>query len=123
MTGASQPLLLVAGLLMAFSAIAEPTEPPPLAHNPFARPPSDALALRPVANRPGSALARPIDLRATMVGTHHTLASVEGKILRPGVEIHGCTLVQVFEDHAVFSRAGKRDRVARQERQGQKGQG
>jgi hypothetical protein len=47
------------------------------------------------------------ELRATMVGLNNQLANVDGRILRPGDEVRGFTLLRIFEDRAVFSRGGK----------------
>ena len=94
-------------LLLWASSMAGATEPPALAHNPFARPPSVVTApLRSQPQTDGS--TQPLDLRATMVGTRDRLANVAGKTLRPGEEVQGYTLVQVFEDRAVFARQGNR---------------
>ena len=50
----------------------------------------------------------PLDLRATMVGTTDKLANVGGRVIRPGDEIQGYTLLQVYEDHALFVRDSNR---------------
>ena len=82
-------------------------EPAPLAHNPFARPPSAIIVEpRPAVAADGSIQA--IDLRATMVVANNGLANVGGRILRPGDDAGGYTLLQVFEDRAIFSHEGKR---------------
>ncbi len=83
------------------------TEPASLRHNPFSRPPSEAV------NDPGIGPAwggteRDVDLRATMVASNGKLANVAGRILRPGDEINGLTLLEVFEDRAVFASDGRR---------------
>lgn len=82
------------------------SEPRPLAHNPFSRPPSSL----PVENRQqvladGSIQA--LDLRATMVTATAGLANVSGRILRPGDEEQGYVLLKVFEDRAIFIREGQ----------------
>ena len=82
-------------------------EPPRLSKNPFARPPSAVtMPERPIVRDDGS--TQEIDLRATMVGSRDKLANVAGKILRPGDEVQGYKLLLVFEDRAVFARAGNR---------------
>ena len=82
-------------------------EPSRLVHNPFARPPSAVTAeTRSLIQADG--LITPLDLRATMVASNDRLANVAGRILRPGDEVRGYTLLQVFEDRAIFSKAGKR---------------
>ena len=99
-------LLIAAGSLLPFAgeATAEPTR---LTHNPFSRPPSasttnsaDVVSRR---NTP-----QVLDLRATMVAKNNRLADVAGRILRPGDEVNGYELLQVFEDRAVFDSDGKR---------------
>ena len=78
-----------------------------LAHNPFARPPSEAtMDFRRSLQADGT--KAPLDLRATMVGTTDSLANVGGKVIRPGDEVDGFTLLQVFEDHAIFLRDSNR---------------
>ena len=91
--------LLCAGALAA--------EPLPLTHNPFSRPPS---AISPDAARAvaDGGPVQELDLRATMVASNDRLANVAGRTLRPGDEIQGYTLLQVFEDRAVFLRAGQK---------------
>lgn len=82
-------------------------EPPPLAHNPFSRPPSekknDDLGL--VENNDGTGPT--LALRATMVGPSRRLANVAGRVLKSGDEIQGYRLVEIHEDYAVFEKAGK----------------
>ena len=98
------------GTLVAFlatpGAIAD--EPPALAHNPFARPPSERLA---VARGPTAAtddVVTEIDLRATMASDSSALANVNGRVIRPGDEVDGYLLLEVLEDRAVFQRGDKR---------------
>ena len=84
------------------------TEPPTLAHNPFSRPPSAAtfddadVALEFDGTGPA------LKLLATMIGSNNRLANVAGRVLRPGDEVQGHSLLQVFEDRAVFLREGRR---------------
>ena len=67
-------------------SIVDATEPPALAHNPFARPPSEATSpFVPQLQADGTRPA--LDLRATMVGTRDRLANVAGKTIGPGDEI------------------------------------
>lgn len=78
-----------------------------LSNNPFARPPSTIPEdARPVVSADGSSQA--LDLRATMTASNSRLANVAGRILRPGDEVQGFTLLRVFEDRAVFIHQGKR---------------
>lgn len=80
--------------------------PPDMRNNPFSRPPTlinggdDVFVVSETNGRPG------LDLQATMVGSQQRLANVAGRILRIGDEIEGFTLVRVYEDRAVFERAG-----------------
>ena len=80
-----------------------------LKHNPFTRPPSERTV--PEIDRATftDGIVQPLDLRATMVGTLSRFANVGGRILRPGDEFQGYTLVKVYEDRAVFSRQGKQE--------------
>lgn len=82
-------------------------EPLPLANNPFSRPPS-AVTVQPRSSVAADGSIQVIDLRATMVAANNGLANVGGRILRPGDDVQGYTLLQVFEDRAIFSREGKR---------------
>ena len=52
-----------------------------------------------------------IELTATLVGAKYKLANVAGRIIRLGEEVGGYRLIEVHEDHAVFSRAGNRTTV------------
>lgn len=80
-----------------------------LKHNPFSRPPSERTIpdIDRVAWSEG--VVQALDLRATLVGTRDRLANVGGRILRPGDEVQGYTLVRVYEDRAVFSRQGNHE--------------
>ena len=83
------------------------SDPQDLAHNPFARPPSEAtMEIRNPVQVDGT--VAPLDLRATMVGTTDKLANVGGRTLRPGDEVQGYVLIQVYEDKAIFSRDSNR---------------
>ena len=97
----------IVAVVFLFSSGAGATEPPALRSNPFARPPSVTPAPTLSAARIDSGDSG-LELRATMVGTRGKLANVAGKTLRPGDEYLGYTLVQVFEDRAVFLREGRR---------------
>ncbi len=91
----------------ALTAVSSAEEPPRLTHNPFARPPSAVeIPARPLIRTDGTTL--PLDLRATLVGVNDKLANVAGKVIRPGDDVDGYTLLQVFEDRAVFRKAGNR---------------
>jgi hypothetical protein len=95
---------LLAVLIAADGLAAEPAL---LLHNPFSRPPLLVTrASNPVVAEDGS--VRMLDLRATMVSTTDRLANVAGRTLRPGDEVQGYTLLQVFEDRAIFAREGAR---------------
>lgn len=101
----TRPGLLVLAMLSGVSLSAQ--EALPLANNPFSRPPSAVtIETRPMLTPDGT--IQTIDLRATMVAANNGLANVAGKILRPGDDAQGYTLLQVFEDRAIFSREGKR---------------
>ncbi|MDH3748431.1 MAG: hypothetical protein OER97_09505 [Gammaproteobacteria bacterium] len=94
---------IIAALALAnLSSGVHATEPTRLAHNPFTRPSSEVT--RDVSPTPRADGSTPeLDLRATLVAYKDRLANVGGRILRPGDEVHGYTLLQVFEDRAVFS--------------------
>lgn len=81
---------------------ASAAEPPPLANNPFARPPSASTldTGRVDQNRSASG----INLLATMVSSTDRLANVGGRIIRQGDEINGYRLLQIHENRAVFER-------------------
>lgn len=96
--------LVVLAALLGVSVAAQ--EPRQLRHNPFTRPPSESTRdIGETLLADGS--VQPLDLKATMVASSDRLANVAGRILRPGDEVAGYTLLQVFEDRAIFSRAGK----------------
>ena len=98
---------LAIALTVMVDASTSASEPQELANNPFARPPSAvAMEIRNPVQADGS--PAPLDLRATMVGTTDKLANVGGRVVRPGDEIQGYTLLQVFEDHAIFGRDSNR---------------
>lgn len=78
-----------------------------LSKNPFSRPPS-AVKIVPRKSRTADGSIQVINLQATMVMSNKGLANVGGRILRPGDEIEGFTLLRVFEDRAIFSRDGER---------------
>lgn len=92
---------------LVFGSFASADDAPALRKNPFARPPSERTA--PVAfEARGEGTTQELDLRATLVGSRERLANVDGKTVRPGDEIQGYKVVQVFEDRAVFAREGSR---------------
>lgn len=98
--------LLALSMLLQCAAVSA-AEPPQLAHNPFARPPSEMTI--PVRPLPGTNESlQELDLRATLVASKDKLANVAGRILRPGDEVQGYTLLQVFENRAIFAREGNR---------------
>lgn len=94
-------------LALIFSYSASADEPPAIRHNPFARPPSDVVLNSSFVETTGGADTI-LDLKATMVGNKERIANVAGKMVRPGDDIAGYRLVEVHEDHAVFSKGDKR---------------
>ncbi len=100
-------------LTIALSALSWPLMtvaqdgPPALRNNPFSRPPSNVIVDDRVSPRAEDADSEPLELQATMIGTVNRLANVDGRILKPGDEIHGHMLVAVHERYAVFRRNGK----------------
>ena len=100
-------------LLMATvpSLLAAADDPPELEHNPFSRPPSEAIASAPARGGAESVTGDPLQLQATMIGSVQRLANVDGRILRRGDEIQGHVLVAIHERYAVFERNGKRTTV------------
>lgn len=98
--------LVSAMLVMLLGVHLSAAEPVPLANNPFSRPPSAVIPeATPVIAEDGS--IQELDLRATMVASNDRLANVAGRTLRPGDEVQGYRLLQVYEDRAIFLRAGK----------------
>ena len=99
-------LAAIAGLICALP-VAGATEPPELERNPFARPPSERTLpeTRPTGDKDNAA---GLVLTATMVAGRDRLANVGGRVIRPGDEIQGYSLLKVFEDRAVFDKNGKR---------------
>lgn len=95
-------VLIAAMVSTKASGAAEPLE---LRHDPFARPPSVVTVADREARRPQDSSLEPVVL-ATLVAPRNKLANVDGRILRPGDEIYGYTLVRVFENRAVFERQG-----------------
>ena len=92
--------LLVVVICLAALAEAPAGDAPPLRHDPFSRPPSDAIDAH---DHDGSgARDRGIVLTATLVSTTERMAHVNGAVLRPGDEISGSKLLRVYEDRAVF---------------------
>lgn len=107
MRSRNENLGLLALVMLLHSSAVNAAESRQLTHNPFARPPSEVtIGARSPMNTDNPEWE--LDLRATLVATRDKLANVGGKILRPGDEVQGYTLLQVFEDHAVFTREGRR---------------
>ena len=100
-------LLLVAGGWSLSHAAEITAEPMRLTHNPFSRPPSASPSSIGEAAARRSRTPQVLDLRATMVARNTRLVDVAGQILRPGDELNGYKLLQVFEDRAVFDIDGK----------------
>jgi hypothetical protein len=94
-------------LVLLVGAGAHAAEPPPLRHNPFARP-STLISNGDPAGPNAARLSNEIALRATMVGARSALADVGGKIIRPGESVNGLRLVRVFDDRAEFEVNGNR---------------
>lgn len=95
-------VLLGTAVLLCATSTAEPLE---LRHNPFARPPSVVTVPDHAARRPQDSSTEPVVL-ATLVTSGNALANIDGRILRPGDEIYGYTLIKVFENRAIFERQG-----------------
>ena len=81
--------------------------PPALRNNPFSRPPSDVIVDDRVSPRAAETVDTSLELQATMIGTVNKLANVGGRIIKPGDEIQGHTLVEIHERYAVFRRNGQ----------------
>ena len=94
-------------LVLVVFGTATAEEPQELRHNPFTRPSSERTIAEPDIGLNTSAGPFAIDLRATMVATNDKLANIGGRILRPGDDVQGYSLLQVFEDRAIFIREGK----------------
>ena len=107
MSARRKVLLLMAGGWLMSHVAAITAEPVRLTHNPFSRPPSASPSRIGEGATRSSRAPQVLDLRATMVGRNSRLADVAGQILRPGDELNGYTLLQVFEDRAVFDIDGK----------------
>ncbi len=95
---------MTASAFLLLTGLAAAAEPPPLAHNPFSRPPSAVLRADAARSLDDDGALTALDLRATMVASRDRLANVGGRILRPGDDIQGYKLLQVYEDRAVFAR-------------------
>ncbi len=97
-------------ILIAVPAAAAASEPPPLDHNPFSRPPSQ---VRVGEDRRSIDLQPPTELvvTATMVSSSERLAHIDGRVLREGEQIYGYRLVRIGEDRAIFERNGETETV------------
>jgi hypothetical protein len=120
------PVVMVAmAALAASGAVAQPTSPRKLAHDPFDRraaqpsmgrtePQSPAAA--PVAQgtsaSAGAAPTMAAELRAVMIGGARPLVNLGGTILGIGDSMEGFLLVEVRERSAVFTKDGKRIELA-----------
>ncbi len=95
---------------LALCGTAAASEPPPLEHNPFSRPPSQVrtddgrveTVLRP---------ATELVVTATMVSSAERLAHIDGRVLREGDDIYGYRLLRIHEDRAIFERNGETETV------------
>ena len=81
--------------------------PPALSHNPFSRPPSEAIPVAREVRDDDSNAPETVPLQATMVGRANSLANIGGRILKPGDDYRGYRLVAIHEDSAVFERGGQ----------------
>ncbi len=98
---------LILGLLAA-SLDVSADEPRGLANNPFQRPDIAEIPQPVQVEENGSETVRPeLDLRITLIAGRERLAKVGEKLLRPGDDVDGYTLVRVYENRAVFERRGK----------------
>ena len=97
-------------VLLSLSATATASEPPPLEHNPFSRPPSQ---IRVGEERVETELlpATELVVTATMVSSGERLAHIDGHVLREGEEIYGYRLLRIDEDKAIFERNGVTETV------------
>ena len=95
--------------LLVLAASASATEPPPLEHNPFSRPPSETQ----VRDSRTEELPPTDDLvlTATMVSSAERLAHIDGRVLREGEQIYGYRLLRIYEDRAIFERNGDTETV------------
>lgn len=100
-------IVIAIALTAAPSLMAATDEPPVLAHNPFARPPSDVVIETRSAPVRDEITSSEFVLHATMIGSNNKLANVGGRILKTGDEIHGHVLVAIHERYAVFRRNGQ----------------
>ncbi|MDJ0939557.1 MAG: hypothetical protein QNJ00_07315 [Woeseiaceae bacterium] len=97
-------------LILSFTCCcvtAHAADAPGIRNNPFARPAFDLSVPRDEIDARSDDLPAAIDLRITMVADGERLAYVDGDVLRPGDSINGYTLTRVYEDRAIFRRAGK----------------
>ena len=95
--------------LLILSSAASASEPPPLEHNPFSRPPTEIRV-----RDSQSDVQRPSDeliLTATMVSSAERLAHIDGRVIREGQEIYGFKLLRIHEDRAIFERNGNTETV------------
>ena len=96
-------------LIMLAALPAYASEPPPLKHNPFSRPPSRVVVEAPRGGTPR--WTGELVVTATIVSSTGRSARIAGRVLEEGDEIHGYRLVRVYEDRAVFDRDGNRQTV------------
>ena len=102
---------LLGGLVLTLTSPSFAEDPPALVHNPFARPPSEVTREDRNFFVSSGNDAPTLQLNATLVGTGYKLANVAGRIMRPGDEVDGFRLLEVYEDHAVFLRAGSKQAI------------
>ena len=97
--------------LIAMTWIALPAfaDPPEIRNNPFSRPDSEvAVGL---TGQNTTERASGLVVTAAMVSDSGARVHVDGRVLRPGEQIHGYTLLRVFEDRAIFEKGGRTETV------------
>lgn len=101
-------IVLLVAIQVPFPDPAIANDAPRLAHNPFARPPSEATLAEAGPVILTESGEETVELNATLVGLRSGLANIAGRIIRPGEEVDGFRLVEVYEDRAIFVRHGRR---------------
>ena len=95
--------------LLILSASASASEPPPIEHNPFSRPPTEVRVQD--GQREMSRPTTELVLTATMVSSAERLAHIDGRVVREGEQIYGYQLLRIYEDRAIFERNGNTETV------------
>ena len=107
MNGWSYLGVLLVMIPVSFAEPAIANDAPRLANNPFARPPSTVIRTEIGSIISAETGEETVELIATLVGLRSGLANVAGRIIRPGEEVDGFRLVEVYEDRAVFVSRGR----------------